>query len=86
MAEEKSSLTEGLVSSGRSILSHGFDLPHFGGRKQVPSIHPWNKMLKEQRVVGRLGDASSGAIQMALEEAERCVWVTGCLKMFQLVI
>lgn len=44
-------------------------------------------MLKEQSVVGRLGDASSGAIQMALEEAERrCVWVTGCLKMFQLVI
>lgn len=52
-----------------------------------PSIHPWNKMLKEQSVVGRLGDASSGTIQMALEESERrCVGAAGCLKMFRLVI
>lgn len=44
-------------------------------------------MLKEQSVVGRLGDASSGTIQMALEEAERrCVGAAGCLKMFQLII
>lgn len=43
-------------------------------QEKTSFIHPGNKMLQKQSVLGRLTDISLGTIQMAVEEAEkRCV-------------